>query len=114
MDWSGMMESVLVLAHADETGTALTNASLEAVSAGIELACRLGASLAIGIVAVDAQSAATAVSSTGARLLGVSGESFSQPRYATDAAAGEAICRTAQAMIVLAPASSRFARVAAG
>jgi electron transfer flavoprotein alpha subunit len=35
-------------------------------------------------------------------------------RYATDAAACEAICRAAQATIVLAPQSSRFARVMAG
>jgi electron transfer flavoprotein alpha subunit len=109
-----MMESILVLTHADETGVALTKASLEAVSAGIELTSRLGASLVIGIVAVDAQSAAAAVSSTGSRLLGVSGEPFSQPRYSTDSAACEALCRAAQATIVLAPGSSRFARVAGG
>jgi electron transfer flavoprotein alpha subunit len=47
-------------------------------------------------------------------LLAVSGEPFAHPRYATDAAACEALCRTAQATIVLAPASSRFSRVAAG
>jgi electron transfer flavoprotein alpha subunit len=46
--------------------------------------------------------------------LAVSGEAFAQPRYATDAAACEALCRAAQATVVLAPASSRFARVAAG
>jgi electron transfer flavoprotein alpha subunit len=116
-----MMESILVLTHAAlsseteaETGEVLTKASLEAVSAGIELSARLGASLAIGIVAVDAQSAAAAVSSSGARILGVSGEPFSQPRYSTDAAACEALCRATQATIVLAPGSSRFARVAAG
>ena len=45
------MESILVLTHADETGSALSRASLEAVTAGIELAARLGAPLAIGIVA---------------------------------------------------------------
>jgi electron transfer flavoprotein alpha subunit len=47
-------------------------------------------------------------------LLVVSGEAFSQSRYATDAAAVEAICRAANATIVLAPGSSRFTRVAAG
>jgi electron transfer flavoprotein alpha subunit len=116
-----MMESILVLTHTAlsseteaDSGAVLTRASLEALSAGIELAARLGAPLAIGIVAVDAQSAAAAVSSAGARLLGVSGESFGQPRYSTDAAACEALCRAAQATIVLAPGSSRFARVAAG
>ena len=108
------METILVLTHADETGAALTKASLEAVTAGKELAARLTASLPIGIVAADAATAATSLPSAGARLLAVSGEPFAQPRYATDAAACEALCRAAQATIVLAPASSRFTRVAAG
>jgi electron transfer flavoprotein alpha subunit len=108
-----MMESILVLTHADETGSALTKASLEAVTAGMELAGRLNAALAIGIVAVDAN-AASAVATTGARLLAVCGEAFAQPRYASDAAACEALCRASRASIVLAPGSARFARVAAG
>jgi electron transfer flavoprotein alpha subunit len=44
----------------------------------------------------------------------VTGADFSQSRYATDAAAAEAICRTAQASIVLAPATARWARVLPG
>jgi electron transfer flavoprotein alpha subunit len=73
--------------------------------------------LTIGIVASGSAAAATAASSlasTGARLLAVSGEAFALPRYATDAAACETLCRAAQAGIVLAPHSSRLARVAAG
>ncbi|MGD0732252.1 MAG: hypothetical protein ABR956_13405 [Terracidiphilus sp.] len=108
------MESILVLTHVDETGAALAKASLEAVTAGTQLASQLNASLTIGIVAVDAASAAGSVASTGARLLAATGEAFAQSRYASDAAALEALCRAAQATIVLAPASSRFARVAAG
>jgi len=108
------MENVLALTHADETGSALTKASLEAVTAGRELAARLSATLTIGIVAVDAATTANSLASTGARLLTVSGEAFAQARYASDAAALEALCRAAQATIVLAPGSSRFARVAAG
>ena len=41
------------------------------------------------------------------------GEAFAQARFASDAAACEALCRAAQATIVLAPQSSRFARVMA-
>jgi electron transfer flavoprotein alpha subunit len=108
------MEKIFVLTHVDETGAALTKASLETVSAGMELAGRLQAPLAIGIVAVDATDAAGAVASTGARLLAVSGEAFAQARYASDAAACEALCRAAGASIVLAPSSARFTRVAAG
>jgi electron transfer flavoprotein alpha subunit len=108
-----MMESILVLTHTDEH-SALTKASLEAVSAGCELAERLGASLAIGIVAADPEPAASALAACGARIFAVSGDAFAQARYATDAAACEALCHAAGATIVLAPSSSRFARVAAG
>ena len=107
------MESILVLTHADETGSTLTTPSLEVVTAGLELAGKLNASLIIGILASDALTAADAVASTGARLMAVSGGAFDQVRYATDAAACEALCRAAQASIVLAPASSRVTRVAA-
>jgi len=108
------MEKILVLTHADDSGAALTKASLEAVTAGMELAARLQAPLTIGIVAKDSAAVAAALAATGARLLAVSGEDFAQPRYASDAAACEALCRTAAATIVLAPASARFARIAAG
>ncbi len=107
------MESILVLTHADESGNVLTRASLEAVSAGKELAARLSAALTIGIVACDATRAAAALGSATARILAVSGEAFAQARYATDAAACEALCRAAHCTLILAPASSRFARVAA-
>jgi electron transfer flavoprotein alpha subunit len=107
------MESILVLTHGDESG-ALTRGSLEAVEAGRGLAARLGAPWTIGIVAADATPAANAVAGVGARILAVSGEAFAQARYASDAAACEALCRTAQATIVLAPQSARMARVAAG
>jgi electron transfer flavoprotein alpha subunit len=70
--------------------------------------------LTIGIVAADAAAAAGVLAATGARLLAVSGGAFAQPRYASDAAACEALCRAAGATIVLAPGSSRFTRVAAG
>lgn len=109
-----MAESIFVLTHADETGAALTKASLETVTAGKDLAARLGASLTIGIIAVDAGTAARALAEAGARVLAVSGEPFGQSRYASDAAAFEALCKAAQATIVLAPGSSRIARVAAG
>ena len=108
------MESILVLTHADESGMVLTRASLEAVAAGRQLAEQLSAALTIGIVATHGASAATAIASAAPRILVVSGEACAQARYATDAAACEALCRAAQATLVLAPSSSRIARVAAG
>ena len=112
------METIHVLTHVDENGSALTKASLEAVTAGVVLARQISATLTIGILGPAsmeaANSAAGAITATGARLLAVNGEAFVQPRYATDAAACETLCRAAQASIVLAPGSSRFVRVAAG
>jgi len=105
------MESILVLTHADETGSALTKASLEAISAGSDLAARLSAALSVGIIAAEPHSLSKGLPGT---VLAVSGAAFAQPCYASDAAACEALCRAANAMIVLAPASSRFARVTAG
>jgi electron transfer flavoprotein alpha subunit len=109
-----MMENILVLTHADESGAALTKASLEAETAGLELSARLHAPLTIGIVSADAKNLSKSLPSVGPRLLAVSGEAFAQPRYATDAAACEALCRIAEATIVLAPSGARFSRVAAG
>ena len=107
------MNSILVLTHGNESA-ALTKASLEAVSGGRELAARTSTELAIGIVAEDAGAAANMLASAGARLLAVSGEAFAQARYASDAAACEALCRAAGAELVIAPQSARFARVMAG
>jgi len=108
------MEKILVLTHADESGSALSKASLEAVTAGVELAARLSAPLTIGILAVDLGFIPAMLAETGAQILSVTGEAFAQARYATDAAAAEALCRAAEATIVLAPGTSRFTRVAAG
>jgi electron transfer flavoprotein alpha subunit len=105
------METILVLTHADETGSTLTRASLEAVTAGLELAARLSATMTIGIVAADAQPLSKGLPCAA---LAVSGEAFAQARYSTDAAAIEALCRAAKATIILAPGSSRITRVAAG
>ncbi len=105
------MESVLVLTHADESGAALSKGSLEAVTAGRELAGQMGAELTIGIVAEHATRMATQVAGAAKRVLAIEGEAFAQARFASDAAACEALCRAAQATFVLAPQSSRFARV---
>jgi electron transfer flavoprotein alpha subunit len=109
-----MAESILVLTHADETGSSLTKASLDVVSAGKGLAAKLSLPLAIGIIAADPAAVGRALAQADARVLAVSGEVFAQARYATDAAACEALCNAAQPTIILAPHSSRMARVAAG
>jgi len=106
------MESILVLAHTDESGKLLSKASLEAVAAGEQLAAMLGTPFSVGLI--GPAEALHVIGDCGARFFAVSGDAFAQPRYATDAAAFEALCRASQATIVLAPHSSRVARVAAG
>jgi electron transfer flavoprotein alpha subunit len=108
------METILVLTHVDESGSALTKGSLEAVAAGCDVAKRLQCGISIGVIGTDAGQAAELLASTGAKILVADGDRFAQARYASDAAACEALCRTARATVVLAPSSSRFARVLAG
>ena len=108
------MDTILVLTHPADAGSPLSKASLEAITAGVKLAASLKASLVIGVIAADANVAASTPVPSGARLLSVTGDAFAQPRYASDAAAAEALCRTSAATIVLAPSGSRFSRVLAG
>ncbi len=108
------MENILFLAHIDDSN-ALPKAALESLTAAIELSANLGAPLAVALFGTDVQAAANSIAACGAtRFLGVSGAEFTQPRYVTDAAACEALCRAASATIVIAPATSRLARVVPG
>ena len=109
-----MSQNVLFLAHVDESGTALPKAAYEALGAALEAASQLGGSLTIGLVGESVQAVADTVGATGARILGVSGPDFAQPRYASDAAAVEAICKVVTPDIVIAPGTSRFLRVMPG
>ncbi len=106
------METILSLAHTEADGT-LPKAALETLTAATELAAALQAQLTTALIGADVQPAAKAIAGAG-RILAVSGAEFAQPRYASDAAAAEALCRAANATIVLAPATSRFARVLPG
>jgi electron transfer flavoprotein alpha subunit len=74
----------------------------------------MGSKLTIGLVGENVQPAANTVVATGARILGVAGADFAQPRYASDAAALEAICKAAAPDVVIAPGTSRFLRVMPG
>lgn len=109
------MESILFLGHTESDGT-LGKAALEAMAAARLLADGLGGGkLIAGLVGGEVQAAANAIAACGAtRLLGVSGPDFAGPRYASDAAAAEAVCRAAGATLVVAPATSRWSRVLPG
>lgn len=109
-----MTENILLLAHVDEAGTGLPKAGYEALSAAVELKEQLGGTLTVGLIGESVAAAANSLAGVEARILAVSGTEFAYPRYATDAAALEALCRSASAEIVIAPGTSRFMRVIPG
>ena len=109
------METILVLAHTENDGS-LAPSAREAMHAAATLHKSLtGSQFVIGLAGDNVQAAANSIAACPAtRYFGISGADFSQPRYATDAAAAEAICKTAQATIVVAPGTSRWMRVLPG
>ena len=109
-----MSLNVLFLAHVDESGKALPRIAFEVLGAGLQLMTQSGGALTIGLIGESIQDAANCLASIEARILDISGPDFAHPRYATDAAAAEAICRAAASDIVIAPATSRFLRVLPG
>ena len=106
--------SHLFLAHTEADGT-LAKSALEALAASIQLATSLGTPLTVGLIGDKPDQAADSVACCGAgRFLTVTGAAFAQARYATDAAAAEALCRAAGATLVTVPATSRWNRVLPG
>jgi electron transfer flavoprotein alpha subunit len=109
------METILLLAHTEADGS-LVKPALEALGAAKALAASLaGSKLAVGFVGQTVQPAADRIASCGATaFFAVTGADFASSRYATDAAAAEALAKAAQATLVLAPATSRWNRVLPG
>jgi electron transfer flavoprotein alpha subunit len=104
------MEKILFLAHTEADGT-LGKAALEALNAALSM----GGTVSVGLSGASTQAGADQIASSGAvRFLAVTGEAFAAPRYATDAAAAEALCRAAECDIVIAAGTSRFARALPG
>ena len=109
------METILLLANTEADG-GLAKPSLEALGTAKTLAAALsGSKLVVGLVGQTVQPAADAIGGCGAStFLGVTGADFAPARYATDAAAAEALAKAAQATLILAPATSRWNRVLPG
>ena len=109
------METILVLAHTEASGT-LAKSAREALHAAVTLHKSLsGSKLFVGVIGENVQAAANSIAACPAtKYFGVTGADFTQARYATDAAGAEAICKAAQATVVVATASSRWARVLSG
>jgi electron transfer flavoprotein alpha subunit len=109
-----MSESILFLAYTEADGT-LAASALEALGAAREMAKSLGGALHAGLMGAAVGPAANAIAACGAaRFFAVAGPEYAKPRYATDAAAAEAIARASAAGIIVVPSNSRSARVMAG
>jgi electron transfer flavoprotein alpha subunit len=109
------MEQILVLIHVENDGTLARPAREALAAAWAAKQAAPGAALAAGLVGGDLSAAGAALGGFPAgRWVGVSGAEFAQPRYATDAAAAEALARAAGATLVIAAATSRWARCLAG
>jgi electron transfer flavoprotein alpha subunit len=109
-----MSKNILFLAHVDGSGKSLPRVAFEVLGAALDLATRIGGVLTIGLIGENVQGIADGLASTGVRILSVSGADFTHPRYSTDAAAAEAICRAASPEVVIVPSTSRFLRVIPG
>ncbi len=104
------MDTVLLLTHTDVDG-GLPRAALEALSA----ARALGVPFAVGLFGASVEKAVAALGGAGAtKVLAVEGAPFGEARYGTDAAAAAALAKASGASVVVAPATSRMARIAAG
>jgi electron transfer flavoprotein alpha subunit len=109
------METILLLAHTETDGS-LAKPALEALGAAKSVNGALtGSTFLAGLIGENVQPAANQIASCGAvKFLGASGADFAPSRYSTDAAAAAALVKTAQATLVIAPATSRFARCLPG
>ncbi|MGA2689874.1 MAG: hypothetical protein ABSE85_17575 [Candidatus Korobacteraceae bacterium] len=107
------MDNILFLAHTEADGT-LNKTALEALSSAVDLKQALGGTLDVALYGAQFQPAANSIAACGAtRFLAVCGESFAAARFATDAAASEALVRASGATIVIGAMTSRSARVMA-
>jgi electron transfer flavoprotein alpha subunit len=109
------MEKILLLVHTDSDG-GLPRAALEVLGGSVQLSRDLGgAEIVVGLIGGEVQKAADAIAGCGATtFLAVEGEDFNVSRYASDAAAAEALARESGATLVLVPATSRFSRTIPG
>ena len=100
----------LLLLH-PETDGSLSKLALEALAA----TSTLGTPFSVGLIGDNTTSAADSIATCGAaKILTLTGPEYAQARYATDAAAADAVIRAAGAVIVTVPATSRWNRVLPG
>ncbi len=105
------MDTILLLAHTD-AGGALPRAAFEALAAAAQLAG--GAGVTAALFGASAAKAAPSLGGAVRKVLVAEGDALAEPRYATDAAAATALAKASGATLIVAPATSRMARIAAG
>ncbi|MBC17269.1 MAG: electron transfer flavoprotein subunit alpha [Desulfovibrio sp.] len=105
--------TVLYIAHTECDGT-LSKVALESLSTAKKLADGLGAELTVGLVGADVAAAADSIAGCGAKFLAVTGPAYNDGVYSIDLAAAEAIAKSAEAEIIIAPATSRYSRAIPG
>jgi electron transfer flavoprotein alpha subunit len=104
------MDTTLLLTHSEADGS-LPRAALEALTA----AKAAGAPVTVAVFGGSVAKVPAALAGAGvAKVLVAEGAAFAEPRYATDAAAATALAKASGATLVVAPATSRMARVMAG
>jgi len=104
------MDTILLLTPTEPDGS-LPRAALEALSAARDA----GGAVTVGLFGAKTGPAAAQLAGAGvAGVLTAEAEALAQPRYGTDAAAATALARASGATVVIAPALSRVARIAAG
>jgi electron transfer flavoprotein alpha subunit len=104
------MDRTLLVSPVDPDGS-LPRAALEALAA----AKALGAPVTAALFGPSTAAAAAALAGAGVeKVLVAEDAALAEPRYATDAAAITALAKAAGATVVVAPATSRVARVMAG
>lgn len=108
------MERIVTLLHTQSDGT-LGRPALEALTAVRSLAAELNVEFAAGLVGGSVQQVAGILAGAGASsIYTVEGADYQQGRYSSDAAALDALCRRANADLVVAPGTSRWNRVLPG
>jgi electron transfer flavoprotein alpha subunit len=109
------METILVVSFAEVDGT-LGRSAAEAVSCARTVRDVVGeAVLVAGLAGEKVDPGVTQLESGGLdRILVVESEHLAQSRYGSDSAALEAVCRSVNATIVVAPGTVRVNRVLAG
>jgi electron transfer flavoprotein alpha subunit len=105
-----MPETILFLAHA-EPGAGLAKPALEALECARTLS---QGTFVAGLVGESEEAACQLAGAGAARVWQVAGAEFAVPRYSTDTAAAEAICRAAGASVIIAAGTLRWARALPG